>query len=129
MAKEFLGRGWKFPIRMNSRGIIDISEYEVSIKESINVILKTSKGERVMQPDFGCGIYDYLFESTDDGSLRMIEESVKDSLTAWEPRIDLNDVIASLDEAEDGKILINVSYTVRTTNNEFNLVYPFYLKE
>lgn len=129
MAKEFLGRGWKFPVRMNSRGIIDVSEYEVSIKEAINVILKTSKGERVMQPDFGCGIYDYLFESTDDANLRMMEESVKDSLIIWEPRIDLNDVTAFLDESEDGKVLINVSYTVRTTNNEFNLVYPFYLRE
>ena len=82
-----------------------------------------------MQPDFGCGIYDYLFESTDDANLRMMEESVKDSLIIWEPRIDLNDVTAFLDESEDGKVLINVSYTVRTTNNEFNLVYPFYLRE
>lgn len=129
MAKEFLGNGWKFPVKLNSQGMFSMSEHEECIKEAICIIIKTSKGERVMQPDFGCGIYNYLFDNPDTVTLKLMEESVKESINIWEPRINLAKVEASLDESEEGKVLIRVDYTVRTTNNEFNLVYPFYLKE
>jgi len=129
MSKEFLGRGWKFPVQLSSAGSIDVSEYEVDVKEAIEIIATTAMGERVMLPDFGCGIYDYVFESTNATILGLIEESVRNSLLKWEPRIDVNSVSVSLDETENSKLLIGVTYTVRSTNNQYNLVYPFYLKE
>jgi phage baseplate assembly protein W len=129
MAKEFLGNGWKFPVRLNSQGMFDMSEHEVCIKESIGIIIKTSKGERVMQPEFGCNICDHLFSNPDPMTLRLMEVSVKEALDNWEPRINLTKVEASLDKSDEAKVLIRVDYTVRSTNNEFNLVYPFYLKE
>lgn len=129
MAKEFLGRGWKFPVTVSSAGRIRMSEYEEDIKEAIRIILSTSKGERVMRPDFGCGIYEFVFASLNTATLGMIETSVREALTLWEPRIDLVNVSVSEAEAEEGKLLISIDYRVRTTNNEFNLVYPFYLTE
>lgn len=129
MAREFLGRGWKFPVNVDSGGDIATSQYEEDVKEAIEVILSTSKGERVMHPDFGCGIYDFVFATPNAATKGMMEESVKDSLIFWEPRIEVKDVDISEDGFEDGKILISIDYLVRTTNNEFNLVYPFYLKE
>ncbi|RQW81311.1 MAG: baseplate protein [Methanothrix sp.] len=129
MAKEFLGNGWKFPVRLNSQGMFDMSEHEECITEAIGIIIKTSKGERVMQPDFGCNIFRYLFDNPDTVTLKLMEESVRESLNVWEPRINLTKVEASLDKSNEGKVLIRVDYTVRSTNNEFNLVYPFYLKE
>lgn len=106
-----------------------MSEYEEDIKEAIRIILSTSKGERVMRPDFGCGIYEFVFASLNTATLGMIETSVREALTLWEPRIDLVNVSVSEAEAEEGKLLISIDYRVRTTNNEFNLVYPFYLTE
>lgn len=129
MSKEFLGRGWKFPVKLSSIGSIDESQYEVDIKEAIKIIATTSMGERVMLPEFGCGIYDYVFESPNTTILGLIKESVRNSLIKWEPRIDLNDVSVSMEGSDKNKLLIEVSYTVRTTNNQYNLVYPFYLKE
>jgi phage baseplate assembly protein W len=129
MSKEFLGRGWKFPVKLSSRGTIDESQYEEDIQEAIKIIISTSMGERVMMPEFGCGIYDYVFESPNTTTLSLIEESVRTSLVLWEPRIELNNVSASIDEHEGNKLLIEVSYMVRSTNSEYNLVYPFYLKE
>jgi phage baseplate assembly protein W len=129
MAEDFLGRGWKFPINVEYRGGIEPSQYEKGIKEAIWIILGTSKGERAMNPDFGCGIYDLVFSVINTGSLGMIRESVREALTIWEPRIDIMKIDVSQDEQDDGKILISVDYQVRATNNEFNLVYPFYLKE
>jgi phage baseplate assembly protein W len=129
MSREFLGRGWKFPVGLNSRGSIEESLYEDDVEEAIKIIIATSRGERVMMPEFGCGIYDYVFESPDITTRCLVEESVRDSLITWEPRIELNNVSVSTDESAGNKLLIEVSYTVRSTNTERNLVYPFYLKE
>ena len=129
MAKEFLGRGWKFPVNVNAKGEIETSQYEEDIKEAIWIILSTSKGERVMRQDFGCGIYDFIFAPINTATMAMIEASVREALTLWGPRIELINVNVSADKAEEGKILISIDYRVISTNNEFNLVYPFYVKE
>lgn len=129
MVKEFLGQGWKFPVGVDSAGKIEMSQYEADIKEAIWIILSTSRGERVMRPDFGCGIHDFVFASINTTTTGMIETSIREALTLWEPRVELIGVDVSTDRADEGKLLISIDYMVRSTNNEFNLVYPFYLRE
>jgi len=129
MTRDFLGRGWKFPVRLDSKETIGMSSYEHDIDEAIKIILSTSKGERVMRPDFGCGIHDYVFASPNTSTRQMIEASVNEALMLWEPRIELIGVNVSTDQTEEGKLLISIDYRVRSTNTRFNLVYPFYLKE
>ncbi|WGV28002.1 GPW/gp25 family protein [Halotia branconii] len=129
MAKEFLGIGWKFPVNVDiPNGKISMSEYEKDIQEAIWIILATAKGERIMQPDFGCGIHNFVFATLSMATLELIKLRVKEGLTRWEPRIDVNQVKVSLDKNETGKIWIDINYHVRKTNTEFNLVYPFYLQ-
>jgi hypothetical protein len=129
MAREFLGKGWKFPVGVDSKGEIEMSEHEQDIKEAIWIILSTAKGERVMRPDFGCGIHDFVFAAINTANIGLIESSVREALTTWEPRIELKDVSVSTEKVDEGQLLISVDYEVRATNNEFNLVYPFYLTE
>ena len=129
MAKEFLGIGWKFPVNVDARRNIQMSEYEQDIKEAIWIILATSKGERVMRPDFGSGIYDFVFAPINTATIGLIETTVRDALIRYEPRIELLSVEVSTEKADEGKLLIGINYRVRNTNNEFNLVYPFYLTE
>ncbi len=129
MAKEFLGIGWKFPVNVDTlTGKISMSEYDKDIQEAIWIILSTAKGERIMQPDFGCGIYNFVFATLSMATLELIKLRVSEGLTRWEPRIDVNEVKVSLDQKETGKIWIDINYHVRKTNTEFNLVYPFYLQ-
>jgi uncharacterized protein len=129
VAKEFLGRGWQFPVRVDTvTGKILMSEYEKDIQEAIWIILATAKGERVMQPNFGCGIHNFVFATLSMATLELVKSDVMETLTRWEPRIELKDVTVSPEKAKEGKLLININYRVRTTNNEFNLVYPFYLQ-
>lgn len=129
MAKEFLGRGWKFPVDVRSTGQIEMSKYETDIREAIWIILGTSKGERVMRQDFGCGIHDFVFATINTTTTGMIAASVREALTMWEPRMEIISVDVSTDRADEGKLLISIDYRVIRTNNEFNLVYPFYLRE
>jgi phage baseplate assembly protein W len=128
MGKEFLGTGWKFPVQVDpSTGRIMLSQHEEDIAEAIRIILWTARGERVMRPDFGSGVHQYSFEENDFTILSMLENDLERSIREWEPRVENVKVKAIPDGG--GKLNIHVSYTVRTTNNLFNQVYPFYLYE
>ena len=126
MASEFLGKGWKFPIAAKD-GKIAVAEYEESIRDSIWLILSTAKGERVMRPDFGCGIHDMIFAPNNAGTRGRIEIDVREALLKWEPRIIVDRLEVSAGDRGE-LVLIQIDYRVRTTNSRFNLVYPFYLE-
>jgi phage baseplate assembly protein W len=128
-SKEFLGVGWKTPVNVDASKKIAMSKYEEDIKEAIIIILKTSKGERVMHPDFGCGIHDMVFQTINLSTLSLIEMTVREALTKYEPRIVLLKVNVSTEQAQRGMLIIRIDYKVRSTNNQFNIVYPFYLNE
>ncbi|MDH3825460.1 MAG: GPW/gp25 family protein [Nitrosopumilus sp.] len=127
--KKFLGIGWKFPINIDSQGLVMSSEYEENIKESIRIILETAKGERVMRPNFGCGIHEFAFEVINASTIGQMKQSIRDALKKWEPRIELLDVKVDTDNINSGKLIFTIEYLVSRTNNQFNLVYPFYLTE
>lgn len=126
----FLGRGFRFPIQVDDiTGKMQTSSYEDDIKEAIYIILMTRKGERVMKPEFGCGVHDYAFATMDYTTLSLMEREVRDALTIWEPRIRDLEVNIVEDDKRDGCVLIDINYVVRSTNNPYNLVFPFYMNE
>jgi len=125
--KTFLGVGWGFPVGLNASGAIQTAEYEESVRQAIWIILGTAKGERVMRPDFGCGIYDLVFGVNSASTSGKVAQAVREALLMYEPRIDVRDVQVQPQDPGD-TLLINIEYEVRATNNVFNLVYPFYLE-
>jgi phage baseplate assembly protein W len=129
MDPRFLGNGWGFPIHTNQRGGIGLSEADEKIRQSILIILGTAKGERVMRPDFGCGIHDFVFSVVNASTLTLMTSAVKEALVYHEPRIEVRQVTASTTRLNKGVLEINIEYRVRATNTESNLVYPFYLKD
>src|SRR5215510_3569833 len=131
MPKTFLGVGWNITIRINTegenQGKVKLAAYEESVRQSILIILGTAKGERVMRPDFGCGIYNLVFEVNSASTASRIAQSVRESLLQFETRIDVRGI--QVQPANGGEVLlISIDYEVRATNNAFNLVYPFYLE-
>ncbi len=128
MSREALGSGLKFPIRAGVRGGLAVSRYEEKVRESVRTILATAKGERLMRPEFGCGIHDFTFATLDTTSLTLIRSAVREALTRWEPRIEVLDVDVDTARAREGHLLLNVAYKIRMTNAKSNLVYPFYLE-
>ncbi|MFY1698910.1 MULTISPECIES: GPW/gp25 family protein [unclassified Solwaraspora] len=124
----FLGTGWAFPVgHQPAQGIRLSDDGEALIRQSIGLILGTAPGERVMRPEFGCGIHDIVFDVNDIGTAGRVSRSVREALARWEPRIDVLDVYAAPDPADRRRLLIEINYQVRSTNSRFNLVYPFYL--
>ena len=125
--QDFLGKGIKF-IPSVKNGQISTSSGEDLIKESIMIILGTAKGERVMRPDFGCGINELVFAPNNTSTATLVTFYVKEALLKWEPRIEVLNISVTPDEEEGNKLNINIEYRVKTTNTKKNLVYPFYLE-
>jgi phage baseplate assembly protein W len=129
MSKPFLGTGLGFPIGLNADGLLQTAAEEASIRQSVLIILGTAKGERLMRPDFGCGVYDLVFEAQNSATAGNIAQAVQEALLTLEPRIDVLDVEVTPESNPAGEtLLVNVQYQVRSSNNIFNLVYPFYLE-
>ena len=108
--KAFLGQGWAFPPCLKNAGEIEIVAYEEDIRQAIIIILRTSRRERVMRPDFGAGLDDFLFEPLSETTRQLIKQRVQESLIDWEPRIIVEEVIVSVDQAALGKLLIEINY-------------------
>ena len=121
------GAGWNFPVTVDHKGDIALSTGEANIRDSVRIVLVTAKGERVMQPEFGCEIHDHVFDNIDGTTLTLVEGSVKDALVRWEPRIDIDGVAARRHTETPNKLLVDLDYTVRSTNSASNMVYPFYV--
>lgn len=126
MSERFIGRGWGFPLRVGPTGGIGMVERDREIEEAIRLVLGTAPGERPMRPEFGCGIHDYVFAPTDGATAGRIAHEVRVALERWEPRIEVDDVAIAFDAVEEGTLYIDVRYTVRSTNDRRNLVFPFY---
>jgi phage baseplate assembly protein W len=127
MSDNLVGAGIAFPLRVDSRGGLALSRSNDDVDEAIRLIVGTAQGERPMRPEFGCGIHDYVFESIDSYTLGRIDYEIRVALDRWEPRIDIVDVDFDTSEAELGKLVIDITYSLRTTSHVRNLVYPFYL--
>jgi phage baseplate assembly protein W len=129
MARDFLGTGWALPVETDSQGNVALSSGEPNIEQSVELILGTAKGERVMRPEFGCDIHDQVYSSLSPATLNRIEDGVRRSLVRWEPRIDVESVDATPDPDEPGTVHIDIEYWVESTNSRNNMVYPFYVQE
>ena len=127
--REYLGIGWKFPLQVTPGGKMAQAKYEQRIEESIYLILSSAKGERLMLPDFGCGIHDLVFAPNNAMTLTVVVQTVRQALVAYEPRIDVLDVVAETAPEQQNLLLIRINYRIRANNALGNLVYPFYITE
>lgn len=125
---DFLGQGWRYPLTAASGGPGWASGAD-KIRQSIWLILSTAKGERLMLPDFGCGIHDLVFSANTAALRGMVAAEVRDSLSRWEPRVDVLQVQVEAPEDARNRLIITISCRIRDNNAAFNLVFPFFLDE
>jgi len=127
VSEDFVGSGWAFPLRTDKTGSIALVARERELEESIRLILGTAPGERPMRPEFGCRIHEYVFASADSATAAALTADVREALSTWEPRIDVNDVEVTFDEKDQTVMYIDIRYSIRRTNDRRNLVFPFYV--
>ena len=127
--REFLGKGWRFPVAVNLTGGVSTSAHEENVRESLFVILGTAPGERLKRPEFGCRIHDLMFSPNTDVTAALAEHYCEEALLKFGPRIGLVEVKAEPSKGEPNRLDIRIAYTVADENDVRNLVYPFYLAQ
>ncbi len=125
--KDLLGTGWTFPLQVDNRGGISLSKGDDGIVGSIRIILGTARGERRMRPNFGCDIHTLVFAPNNATTWGLAVHYVEEALGMWEPRIEVMQVDPQPDPEDPSRLLINIKYRIKATNDARNIVYPFYL--
>lgn len=126
MANEFVGAGWAFPLELDQTGSFALVTDDPEIQQAIRLIIGTAYGERPMRPDFGCAIHDFVFAEANATTAGRIATEVRASLQRWEPRVEIDDVVVSVDESDRSLLYIDIRYHIKKTNDPRNLVFPFY---
>lgn len=124
---DFVGTTIAFPLGVDQTGSIAMVTGHDAIERSVTMVLSTAPGERVMRPEFGCAIWNLLFDPVNDNTLGLMAQSVRQALAQWEPRIDVSTVTALPDPDDHSLVLIEIDYRIKATNDRRNLVYPFYV--
>jgi phage baseplate assembly protein W len=123
---DFLGTGWAFPVGVDARGRVALSRQEQDIEQAIRMIVMTPKGQRMMRPEFGCHIHELIFAPNNAATAGLAAHYVEEALAMWEPRIQVEEVRASFDPNDESRLLVEVFYEVKATNDPRALVFPFY---
>lgn len=128
--EDFLGTGWSFPPRFEKAGsgIVMVSDEE-DIRQSLTILFNTSSGERIMRPEYGCNIRSFLFRAIDNSFQNYMKDTIINAILKYESRIIVNDLLIDTSAYTDGIVVLDLTYTIRTTNNRNNMVFPFYLNE
>ncbi|WP_428741370.1 GPW/gp25 family protein [Tenacibaculum sp.] len=128
--KAFLGIGWGFPPEFSEdlSEVVMISDEE-DIKSSLEILLTTRLGERVMLPNYGCSLQELLFERLDRTLITYTKELIETAILYHEPRIDVIRIDVSETDPLEGMLIIKIEYRIRATNSRTNVVFPFYKGE
>jgi phage baseplate assembly protein W len=128
--KAFLGTGWSFPpeFKKTTKSAVMISDEE-DIKSSLEILLSTKIGERIMLPKYGCNVDEFLFNPLNRTLKTYVSELIRTAILYHEPRIDVEKIDISQGDDLNGELLVVLDYKIRVTNSRTNMVYPFYKQE
>ena len=124
---KFLGTGMAFPLQPDGGGRLAYVSGQAHVEQSLRLLLMTALGERVMRPSLGCKAPQLVFAPGSLQYLRLLETSVREAVRDWEPRVELEDVIAEANPQAENQVTVNIAYKIRSSNARGNLVFPFYL--
>lgn len=127
---NFLGRGWSFPPVFNQQSKqVEMTEQAEDIEKSLQILLTTTMGERIMQPRYGCNMEDLLFENLDTATQTIIIDRITTAILFFEPRIKAEKIQLNTQNELEGEITVEIEYSIPSTNSRYNFVFPFYRKE
>lgn len=127
MSSKIIGTGWRFPILPDAAGGLGYVDGDQNVEQSLRILLLTALGQRVMRPDFGCRAPSLVFSPGSLQYLGLLENTVREAVRDWEPRVDLVEVRVETDPSDETQVTVNIGYRIRQTNTRGNLVFPFYL--
>ncbi len=127
MPDDIIGKGWSFPPRIDPQGGLSLTNERDELDQSIQIILGTSPGQRVMRPTFGCRLHELVFAPNNSQTAAQARRYVEEALGMWEPRIHVTKVEVHPDDQDASRLIIEIEYKIKVTHDKRSLVYPFYI--
>jgi phage baseplate assembly protein W len=127
MSSQIIGAGWRFPLLPDAAGGLSYVDGDQNVEQSLKILLLTGLGQRMMRPDFGTQAPRMVFAPGSVQYLGLLENSIREAVRDWEPRIDLEEVSAEVNPLDETQVTVQIGYRIRQTNTRSNLVFPFYL--
>ena len=127
MNHDIVGKGWRFPPQIGPSGNIALVGGQTEVEQAMVIILRTSPGQRVMRPEFGCGLHDLVFMPNNSDTAARVRRVVRQALGRWEPRINIHRVDVAPDADDPARLQNDIQYEIKATHDRRSLVYPFYL--
>jgi phage baseplate assembly protein W len=119
------------PIMPRDTGFPNASQWEFNtnydlyvLESSVKMLLLTSKGDRVMEPDYGTNIRNLIFESQLDGIESLIQEEIVAAFAVWEPRVALQAITVESDP-NNRSVSLNLTLISRLNSQPFNTSVAF----
>ena len=99
-----------------------------AVKNSLKQIFSWVPGERVLNPEFGCRLREYLYEGILDHNVEQIMAEIQHCFTAWEPRAELQNVVhvKNMDDVENNTVRLDVYYKIKGLDDE-QYVYSYFV--
>lgn len=105
------------PFRLNK-------SIEDSVKQNFKNLILTAKGERIMDPDFGAGVYSFLFENYSASTSISLREEINSQTRKYMPFLDIREVNIAQSDTDPNKFHIYIEYFIESLNvlNELSFV-------
>jgi hypothetical protein len=107
---QIFGRGVAFPPHLDSNGQWATSVGAQNVRESIQILLLTRLGERLMYPSYGSSLRTYLFAPNNPGTRKSIEEEITRGLQQWEPRVTVDTISVDPDPTNGQAAIATIQY-------------------
>jgi phage baseplate assembly protein W len=121
MAVKTTYRGISFPFGKSSTSLPAAVTDEELVAQSIQQIVLTSPGERIMRPDFGCNAYAFVFENNDEILEELIRSEVTGAVGKYEPRATVQNVTTERDRSQ---IIVTIQFVVNLTGKQAKVSVP-----
>jgi len=107
--------------KSNSNGIFAVNYTTLSqAEDNLTNLIMTRKGERVEVPEFGCGIWELLFDQIDDNSLSLkIENSILEAVSIYLPYIKIQEIIFDYDDndIDNNRISLDIKFALASNSS------------
>lgn len=114
MAKK-PGLGLILPVQTGPQGFFNVAfDALTQVKSNLTNLILTKKGERIMQPTFGCDIHNIVFDNITDDVIANIRGSIEQAAQTWLPYVSIDDV--KIQKNEDfNQLIVGVAFSLKTS--------------
>jgi phage baseplate assembly protein W len=109
--------GISLPLQIGGAGFTQTYNTTEQIKSNIKNLLLTQKGERILQPEFGSGLHEILFDFNNDDIEGKIEDAINAAFEQWLPYVTIADIVVEQTDALKDRNRVNISLTFQVNGS------------